>query len=380
MATTATTPKGSQQKGGCCPEELPVCEKACQELVSGLRNNIRVLLCVGEGPEYEKASGNVARDLSIVRKMLVGDKTEIKGGLREMIVNQPDNEPTVTLVCPKSDNRLMAMLVISLRSQAFECRKDTEAVLIDVLSNSTKGVETFNHDLLQQLCEAYEWCNFGAVALNSGNILRQAIRHESILRKLLNHPKDTEITPAFFESSLFRRFFRYVNVVDFEVASDAFWTFKEALTKHPVIAEEYMTAHYTPFFGQYLKLLQPQQNYVTRRQSLKILGELLLRKSNFGVMTKVTQSTQHLKAVMILLRDTSAHIKFEAFHVFKLFVGNPNKTDEVKLILSMNKDKLLNFFSDPSETCTPGEAPSQSYQEELAFVRKQIAALPAYTR
>eukprot|EP01059_Diplonema_ambulator_P022459 TRINITY_DN37757_c0_g1_i1.p1 TRINITY_DN37757_c0_g1~~TRINITY_DN37757_c0_g1_i1.p1 ORF type:complete len:360 (+),score=75.55 TRINITY_DN37757_c0_g1_i1:144-1223(+) len=354
-------------------------EQELKELVDKLRSNIRVLLCVGEGPDYEQAAVKVARDLSVVRKLLVGDHGEIKGTLRRLVVEPPENEPLATLVCPKSDNRLIAMLVMSLRSQAFECRKDTEAVLVDLLSNSQQCVDTFNHDLLQQLCEAYEWCNFGAVALNSGNILRQAIKHETVLRKLLNHPKDVTITPDMFESSLLRRFFRYVNVVDFEVASDAFWTFKEALTLHPALAAEYLNVHYTAFFSQYLKLLQPQQNYVTRRQSLKILGELLLSKSNFDVMTKVTQSTQHLKAIMILLRDSSAHIKYEAFHVFKLFAGNPNKTDEVKLILSMNKEKLLQFFSDPTETCTPGEAPSPGYQEELAFVRKQIASLPNYT-
>ena len=49
---------------------------------------------------------------------------------------------------------------------------------------------------------------------------------------------------------------------------------------------------------------------------------------------------------MNLLRDKSKNIQFEAFHVFKVFVANPNKTAPVKDILVKNKDKLVKFLSD----------------------------------
>ena len=50
-------------------------------------------------------------------------------------------------------------------------------------------------------------------------------------------------------------------------------------------------------------------NYVTRRQSLKLLGELLLDRSNFAIMTRYIASPAHLKDVMSLLRDPSASIQ-----------------------------------------------------------------------
>jgi len=53
----------------------------------------------------------------------------------------------------------------------------------------------------------------------------------------------------------------------------------------------------------------------------------------------------NLKVLMMLLRDTSKSIQIEAFHVFKVFVANPNKTDEVVEILHANKDKLIHFLS-----------------------------------
>lgn len=48
---------------------------------------------------------------------------------------------------------------------------------------------------------------------------------------------------------------------------------------------------------------------------------------------------------MTLLRDKKRTIQFEAFHVFKVFVANPKKTDPVLDILVRNKDKLVVFLN-----------------------------------
>ena len=60
---------------------------------------------------------------------------------------------------------------------------------------------------------------------------------------------------------------------------------------------------------------------MTKRQSLKLLGEILLDRANFNVMTKYIANEANLKMMMNLLRDKSKNIQFEAFHVFK--VGSP---------------------------------------------------------
>ena len=59
-------------------------------------------------------------------------------------------------------------------------------------------------------------------------------------------------------------------------------------------------------------------NYVTKRQSLKLLGEILLDRANFNVMTRYIANEANLKMMMNLLRDKSKNIQFEAFHVFKV--------------------------------------------------------------
>jgi len=102
--------------------------------------------------------------------------------------------------------------------------------------------------------------------------------------------------------------------------------------------------NYDKLFDAYLTLLN-SSNYVTKRQSLKLLGELLLDRANFNIMTKYISNQDNLKLMMNLLRDKSRNIQFEAFHVFKVFVANPNKPKPILDILMKNKDRLIAFLS-----------------------------------
>jgi len=125
------------------------------------------------------------------------------------------------------------------------------------------------------------------------------------------------------------------------------------------------------FFENYTTLLN-SPNYVTRRQSLKLLGELLLDRANFNIMTKYISDQQNLKLMMTLLRDKSRNIQFEAFHVFKVFVANPNKPPPILSILSKNKDKLVAFLSN-----FHNDKEDDQFNDEKAFLLKQIQQLPA---
>jgi calcium binding protein 39 len=76
--------------------------------------------------------------------------------------------------------------------------------------------------------------------------------------------------------------------------------------------------------------------------------------------------------MMILLRDKSRSIQFEAFHVFKVFVANPNKTKPVLEILQKNKDKLIAFL-----TQFHTDKDEEQFNDEKAFLLKQIQAIPS---
>lgn len=51
--------------------------------------------------------------------------------------------------------------------------------------------------------------------------------------------------------------------------------------------------------------------------ALQLLGELLLDRTNTRIMMKYVTDPDNLKLMMILLKDSSRSIQFEAFHVFK---------------------------------------------------------------
>lgn len=98
---------------------------------------------------------------------------------------------------------------------------------------------------------------------------------------------------------------------------------------------EYLEKNYDRFFASYTALVL-SKNYVTKRQSLKLLGEILLDRANFNVMTRYIANEANLKMMMNMLRDKSKNIQFEAFHVFKVW-GVRMSGFEWKSVLNLSK-------------------------------------------
>lgn len=65
---------------------------------------------------------------------------------------------------------------------------------------------------------------------------------------------------------------------------------------------------------------------MTKRQSIKLLGEILLDRANFQVMTTYVDRGENLKLCMNLLKDDRKMVQYEGFHVFKVF---PSVLDEL---------------------------------------------------
>lgn len=170
------------------------------------------------------------------------------------------------------------------------------------------------------------------VSLSSGLILREALRMESLTAVLLKN------------DCLFEKLTSFLNFESFDVSSDAFATIKECLTRHRAIVAIFLEEKYSFFMNIFLPFLE-STNYITKRQSLKLLGELLLDRCNFETMIIFIGKGKNLKQIMNLLRDTSKTIQGEAWHIFKIFIANPAKTPSVMGILSKNKERLLIFLS-----------------------------------
>lgn len=85
---------------------------------------------------------------------------------------------------------------------------------------------------------------------------------------------------------------------------------KEAVTEGVCCVEPYKKL--LPF------LLDCPRNWNACVSVWQLLGELLLDRHNFTVMTRYISKPENLKLMMNLLRDKSPNIQFEAFHVFKV--------------------------------------------------------------
>ena len=91
--------------------------------------------------------------------------------------------------------------------------------------------------------------------------------------------------------------------------------------------------------------------YISDAANLKLIMNLLRDKSkNIQWATFSAAlfalgdfySRQHGMEPLLL----SAAVRFEAFHVFKVFVANPEKDPAVLKILAKNKDKLISYFEE----------------------------------
>lgn len=172
----------------------------------------------------------------------------------------------------------------------FEGKKDVAQVFNNVLrrqigtrSPTVEYIIT-KAEILFTLMAGYE---HQEIALNCGTMLRECARYEALAKIMLN-------------SEDFFNFFRYVEVSTFDIASDAFSTFKELLTRHKMLCAEFLEANYDKVFNHYQRLLN-SENYVTRRQSLKLLGELLLDRHNFTVSVVGERLKAHEEEEGILL-------------------------------------------------------------------------------
>jgi calcium binding protein 39 len=219
----------------------------------------------------------------------------------------------------------------------FEGRKDTQFIFNSAFRYKHPTASAQEpialHHILQSrpqiivaLCHGYDSQNS---SWTCGKILQEAMKYDAVAALILydekdslDHPLDLSTVQTDKPSSgegVFWNFFDWITKTRFEVCADAWVTFKEVLTKHKEMVATWLETNYDLFFPKYIQRFVMSENYVTKRQSIKLLGELLLDRANYNVMTKFVDSADHLKTCMLLLRDDRKMISYEAFHVFKVY-------------------------------------------------------------
>ena len=292
----------------------------------------------------------------------------------------------------------------------FEARKDTQTIFSHALRFRPPGYPSdkdppvisylVHHrpEILIELCRGYAQPQS---AMPCGVILREALKFDVITAVVL-YDQSKEGEPAVRLSELkpnlpqkgdgvFWKFFDWVDKSNFEVSADAFTTFRvrrtdpqwsrrsestdatqEILTRHKNLVTAYLATNFELFFGRFNDTLMQSGSYVTKRQSIKLLGEILLDRANYNVMMAYVESGENLKLCMKLLRDDRKMVQYEGFHVFKVFVANPNKSVAVQRILINNRDRLLRFLPKFLEDRTDDD----QFTDEKSFLVRQIELLP----
>ncbi|KAL2466932.1 putative MO25-like protein [Abeliophyllum distichum] len=248
--------------------------------------------------------------------------------------SQPVPEACVQMTQEFFKDDTLRLLILCLPELNFEARKDATQVVANLqrqLVNSRLIASEYleaNLDLMDQLIPGYE---DPVIALHYGGMLRECIRHQIVARYVL-------------KSDHMKMFFDYVQLPNFDVASDAAATFKELVTRHKSTVAEFLVGNYSWFFAEFNSKLLESTNYMTRRHAVKLLGDILLDRSNSSVMIRYVSSKDNMRVLMNLLRESHKSIQIDAFHVFKLFVANQNKPADIVNLLIANRSKLLRFF------------------------------------
>ncbi|KZM25377.1 Hym1p [Ascochyta rabiei] len=284
---------------------------------------------------------------------------------------------------------LLYTLAINIHKLPFESRKDAQVVFSSAFRYKPAGqtdpqvlhhIVQFRPDIIIALCRGYDRRES---AMPCGGVLREALKYDAIAALLLYDEGDEEgkqldlanVNPDIpaTGNGIFWRFFDWIDKGAFELSADAFNTFREILTKHKPLVATFLQTNFELFFSKYNSMLISSESYVTKRQSIKLLGEILLDRANYSVMTQYVDSGEHLKIIMKLLRDDRRMINYEGFHVFKVFVANPNKSMAVQRILISNREKLLRFLPNFLDDRTEDE----QFIDEKSFLIRQIEQLPS---
>ncbi|KAJ0117220.1 hypothetical protein N8I77_006600 [Diaporthe amygdali] len=325
-----------------------------------------------DGPAGQAKAEELAKTLSQMKQILQGTQE-----------TEATPEQVYQLVHGMIEEDLLYQLAVNLWRLPFEARKDTQVIFSSVFrfrpaTASPKSdpvalswVVNNRPQVLIELCKCYD---HKESATPAGSVLREVLKSEAAAAIILYDDGEEQGSSAKgimgidqdraqSGNGVFWRFFDWIDKSSFE----------EILTKHKDIIPRYLAINFDMFFDKYNHVLVQSTSYVTKRQSIKLLGELLLDRSNYNIMTAYVDSGEHLKICMNLLRDDRKMVQYEGFHVFKVFVANPHKSVPVQKILLMNRDKLLQFLSRFLEDRTDDE----QFIDEKEFLIKQIRNMPA---
>ncbi|KAJ3215496.1 hypothetical protein HK099_006323 [Clydaea vesicula] len=176
-----------------------------------------------ESGDRKKANDEISKNFVLMKGILYGDG---------------ENDPSPELVAQLSqelyNSDVLPLMIQNIGKFEFEAKKDVSQIFNNLLRRQigtrfpTAEYIATRQEILITLANGYDNQD---IALNCGMVLRECIRHEALAKMMLESPH-------------FWNFFVYVDLSTFDVASDAFATFKDLLTRHKPLVSEFLEKNY----------------------------------------------------------------------------------------------------------------------------------------
>ena len=252
---------------------------------------------------------------------------------------------------------IINQLVVMVNVIGFEASKSVKDIFTNLVNHdygqfqSQFLMDPENSNVFEFLLGAYQ--RKAESALICGEMLRVCLSKKAIAKKLLT----MDNLKLFFKEYLHRK--------DFTVWADALSTFRVFVESDHIVDFLAVDAHFVEFFKLFHEeLVLRIDEYVTVRESLKLLGEMLLKRSNYNIMMRYIGDKGNLKVIMTVMTSKAENIKTEAFHVFKVFVANPKKTPPVHALLYHNRALLIEYL----ERFRPTSDEEQTDEEQKLLI------------
>ncbi|CCE72654.1 Piso0_000244 [Millerozyma farinosa CBS 7064] len=327
--------------------------KTPQDLIRALNEQIAKLDLGGDN--IKKYQDECARYLKQIKVILHGDDE-----------NDPQPDQISLLAHEVYSTDCLYNLIYNLKKLDFDSRKDVVILFSTLLRRQIGNASPTVEYLINGKPEILIWLIKGPesseTGLVCGQILRDCIKFEVINRFILVNP-------------LFWNYFKYVQSPVFEIATDAFVTLHDLVTTHKKLVSEFLANNYDNFTTSINQLIQ-SNNYVTKRQSVRLLAELVLQRQNQYFLNRYFDDTNNLKLIMLLLSNKSKNLQIEGFHIFKFFVAKPKKSQRILDILIKNKENFIAFFQNFNITSFN----DSNLIDERDYILTEIQKLPDIER
>mmetsp|Transcript_49157 Transcript_49157/g.96361 ORF Transcript_49157/g.96361 Transcript_49157/m.96361 type:complete len:383 (-) Transcript_49157:71-1219(-) len=327
-------------------------QKSPTGLVASATSTMRALKAEEEKDSNPKLTATINADLSQMKTMLYG-----QGG-------EGTHEGNVEKLCAGvlSEN-LISEFINNLTKLTFDAGKDATHIINYLLKNKTDAaVEVFktNPELLSSLVAS---SNNVHVALHCNPILRNCLCDDGLLSTMLN-----EHLPAYT---------KLVQMGTFDVASDAFATYKMMLTQNEELVSGFLNKKTGQVMEQFNSLLQCK-NQVTKRMTVQLLTELLEVEGNTKLLDHYTSNADCVKLVMELLTGKAKAIQKDSFHLFAIIIKNSKSTQVTNTILGFKEraiEVVNTFVREPSVQPSDSDEEPEEERRDLVYEEKVANAL-----